>query len=126
MRSARLTRAARSEPSAIWRHSAFIPAHHITAGESGAVLTNSPTLRDLVRSFRDRRRYCWCDPGRDDTCGRRFQWQLGNLPRGYDHKYTYSHIGYNLKVTDMQAALGLSQLKPLPELIAAANGTSPI
>ena len=97
----------------------FYPAHHITMGEGGAVLTNSPMLQTLVNSFRDWGRDCWCDPGKDNTCGKRFQWQLGELPCGYDHKYTYSHIGYNLKLTDMQAALGLSQLKKLPEFIEA-------
>ena len=97
----------------------FYPAHHITTGEGGAVVTNSPLLKTLVESFRDWGRDCWCEPGKDNTCGKRFQWQLGELPSGYDHKYTYSHIGYNLKMTDMQAALGLSQLKRLPSFITA-------
>lgn len=97
----------------------FYPAHHITMGEGGAVLTNSPLLKKLVESFRDWGRDCWCPPGKDNSCGKRFDWQLGELPAGYDHKYTYSHIGYNLKVTDMQAAVGLSQLQKLPEFIAA-------
>ena len=97
----------------------FYPAHHITMGEGGAVLTDSPLLKTLVESFRDWGRDCWCMPGKDNTCGKRFQWQLGQLPCGYDHKYTYSHIGYNLKLSDMQAALGLSQLDRLPEFIAA-------
>jgi CDP-6-deoxy-D-xylo-4-hexulose-3-dehydrase len=97
----------------------FYPAHHITMGEGGCVLTDSPRLKTLVESFRDWGRDCWCDPGKDNTCGRRFDWQLGNLPCGYDHKYTYSHIGYNLKVTDMQAAVGVAQLRKLPEFIAA-------
>ena len=97
----------------------FYPAHHITMGEGGAVLTDSPLLKTLAESFRDWGRDCWCDPGKDNTCGKRFQWQLGDLPEGYDHKYTYSHIGYNLKMTDMQAALGLSQLDRLTEFIAA-------
>ncbi len=97
----------------------FYPAHHITMGEGGAVLTNRPALKKLVESFRDWGRDCWCDPGKDNTCGKRFDWQLGDLPAGYDHKYTYSHIGYNLKVTDMQAAVGVSQLEKLPRFIAA-------
>ncbi|HEV2215017.1 MAG TPA: lipopolysaccharide biosynthesis protein RfbH [Terracidiphilus sp.] len=95
----------------------FYPAHHITLGEGGAVLTDKPLLRTLVESFRDWGRDCWCDPGKENTCGKRFDWQLGSLPHGYDHKYTYSHIGYNLKATDMQAALGVSQLDRLPEFI---------
>ncbi len=97
----------------------FYPAHHITMGEGGAVVTNSPLLKTLVESFRDWGRDCWCDPGKDNTCGKRFDWELGDLPCGYDHKYTYSHIGYNLKLTDMQAALGVSQLEKLPGFIAA-------
>ena len=95
----------------------FYPAHHITMGEGGAVLTDSPKLKTLVESFRDWGRDCWCDPGKDDTCGKRFDWQLGNLPQGYDHKYTYSHIGYNLKATDMQAAVGLAQMQKLDGFI---------
>ncbi len=95
----------------------FYPAHHITMGEGGAVLTNTPMLQTLIESFRDWGRDCWCEPGVDNTCGKRFDWELGTLPCGYDHKYTYSHIGYNLKVTDMQAALGLSQLEHLEEFI---------
>lgn len=97
----------------------FYPAHHITMGEGGCVLTNQPTLKRLVESFRDWGRDCWCDPGQDNTCGKRFNRQLGDLPCGYDHKYTYSHIGYNLKATDLQAAVGLAQLEKLPEFIAA-------
>ncbi len=97
----------------------FYPAHHITMGEGGAVLTNRPILKTLAESFRDWGRDCYCEPGKDNTCGKRFEWQLGDLPGGYDHKYTYSHIGYNLKVTDMQAAVGVSQLKKLPGFIAA-------
>ena len=97
----------------------FYPAHHITMGEGGAVLTNSPLLQTLADSFRDWGRDCWCEPGKDNTCGKRFNWQLGQLPCGYDHKYTYSHIGYNLKPTDMQAALGVSQIKKLPSFIDA-------
>ena len=95
----------------------FYPAHHITMGEGGAVLTDKPNLQVLIESFRDWGRDCWCDPGKDNTCGKRFDWQLGSLPCGYDHKYTYSHIGYNLKATDMQAALGLSQIEKLPHFI---------
>jgi len=95
----------------------FYPAHHITMGEGGAVLTDKPKLKKIIESFRDWGRDCWCDPGKDNTCGKRFDWQLGDLPAGYDHKYTYSHIGYNLKVTDMQAAVGVSQLKKLPHFI---------
>ncbi len=95
----------------------FYPAHHITMGEGGAVLTNAPTLKKLVESFRDWGRDCWCEPGQSNTCGRRFDWQLGELPFSYDHKYIYSHIGYNLKATDLQAAVGVSQLKKLPRFI---------
>ncbi|MGB7549127.1 MAG: lipopolysaccharide biosynthesis protein RfbH [Terracidiphilus sp.] len=95
----------------------FYPAHHITLGEGGAVLTNSPQLQVLIESFRDWGRDCWCHPGKENTCGKRFDWQLGDLPCGYDHKYTYSHIGYNLKATDMQAALGVSQIEKLPRFI---------
>lgn len=95
----------------------FYPAHHITMGEGGCVLTDKPQLDRLVESFRDWGRDCWCAPGKDNTCGKRFEWQLGDLPCGYDHKYTYSHIGYNLKVTDMQAAVGLSQLEKLDNFI---------
>jgi len=97
----------------------FYPAHHITMGEGGCVLTGSPQLKRLVESFRDWGRDCWCDPGNDNTCGKRFEWQLGELPPGYDHKYTYAHIGYNLKLTDMQAAVGLAQLDKLPGFIEA-------
>ena len=95
----------------------FYPAHHITMGEGGAVLTNSPLFKKLVASFRDWGRDCWCEPGKDNTCGKRFGWQLGDLPYGYDHKYIYSRIGYNLKLTDMQAAVGVAQLKKLPAFI---------
>jgi CDP-6-deoxy-D-xylo-4-hexulose-3-dehydrase len=97
----------------------FYPAHHITMGEGGCVLTNNPVLKTLVESFRDWGRDCWCDPGKENTCGKRFNWQLGDLPYGYDHKYIYSHIGYNLKLTDMQAAVGVAQLKKLPAFIEA-------
>ncbi|MEA3434999.1 MAG: lipopolysaccharide biosynthesis protein RfbH [Thermodesulfobacteriota bacterium] len=89
----------------------FYPAHHITMGEGGALVTNNAQLKRLIESFRDWGRDCWCEPGHDNTCGERFGWQLGTLPLGYDHKYIYSHIGYNLKVTDMQAAVGVEQLK---------------
>ncbi len=95
----------------------FYPAHHITMGEGGCVVTESPLLKTLIESFRDWGRDCWCEPGKDNTCGKRFGWQLGDLPCGYDHKYTYSHIGYNLKLTDMQAAVGVAQLKKLPRFI---------
>jgi CDP-4-dehydro-6-deoxyglucose reductase, E1 len=97
----------------------FYPAHHITMGEGGGVVTNHPVLKTLVESFRDWGRDCWCAPGKENTCGKRFDWQLGQLPYGYDHKNVYSHIGYNLKLTDMQAAVGLSQLRKLPSFIAA-------
>lgn len=97
----------------------FYPAHHMTMGEGGCVLTETPLLRTLAESFRDWGRDCWCDPGKDNTCGKRFSWQLGELPCGYDHKYTYSHIGYNLKLTDMQAAVGVAQLQKLPGFIEA-------
>jgi len=97
----------------------FYPAHHITMGEGGAVLTSDPLLKEIISSFRDWGRDCWCEPGCDNTCGKRFGWQLGELPFGYDHKYVYSHIGYNLKITDMQAAVGTEQLKKLPKFIEA-------
>ena len=97
----------------------FYPAHHVTMGEGGCVQAKSASMRKIVESLRDWGRDCWCPTGHDDTCGRRFDWQLGGLPYGYDHKYTYSHIGYNLKLTDMQAAVGVAQLKKLPEFIAA-------
>ncbi len=97
----------------------FYPAHHITMGEGGAVLTQRPALKRVIESFRDWGRDCWCDPGKENTCGKRFEWQLGDLPYGYDHKYIYSHIGYNLKLTDMQAAVGVAQLARLDEFIAA-------
>jgi CDP-4-dehydro-6-deoxyglucose reductase, E1 len=97
----------------------FYPAHHITMGEGGAVFTNNALLRRAQASIRDWGRDCWCDPGMDNTCTKRFGWQLGALPAGYDHKYTYSHLGYNLKITDMQAAVGVAQLDRLPHFIAA-------
>lgn len=99
----------------------FYPAHHITMGEGGAVFTNNPELVTIAESFRDWGRDCYCNPGCDNTCKKRFEQQLGELPYGYDHKYTYSHLGYNLKITDMQAACGLAQLKKLPEFIKKRN-----
>jgi CDP-4-dehydro-6-deoxyglucose reductase, E1 len=99
----------------------FYPAHHITMGEGGAVFTNDPKLAVIAESFRDWGRDCYCKPGCDNTCGTRFNLQLGGLPEGYDHKYTYSHLGYNLKISDMQAACGLAQLKRLPEFIKKRN-----
>jgi CDP-6-deoxy-D-xylo-4-hexulose-3-dehydrase len=95
------------------------PAHHITTGEGGCVFTNTGSIKILVESFRDWGRDCWCEPGKENTCGKRFRWQLGDLPAGYDHKYIYSHIGYNLKMTDMQAAIGVAQLEKLPAFIAS-------
>jgi CDP-6-deoxy-D-xylo-4-hexulose-3-dehydrase len=93
----------------------FYPPHHLTMGEGGAVLTNDPKIKRAAESFRDWGRDCWCPGGKDNTCGKRFEWQLGDLPPGYDHKYIYSHIGYNLKPIDIQAAIGLEQLKRLPD-----------
>jgi CDP-6-deoxy-D-xylo-4-hexulose-3-dehydrase len=95
----------------------FYPAHHITMGEGGAVVAKNPRLRKVAEGLRDWGRDCWCEPGKDNTCGKRFDWQLGDLPQGYDHKYVYSQIGYNLRVTDMQAAIGLSQLEKAPAFI---------
>ncbi len=97
----------------------FYPAHHITMGEGGAVFTNSDELKRAAESFRDWGRDCWCAPGKDNTCGKRFCWKLGQLPEGYDHKYTYSHLGYNLKITDMQAACALAQMDRLDDFVAA-------
>lgn len=97
----------------------FYPAHHITTGEGGAVFVKSPLVRRQVESFRDWGRDCYCETGKDNTCLKRFEWQLGDLPEGYDHKYIYSHIGYNLKATDMQAALGLSQLNKIDPFVDA-------
>ena len=97
----------------------FYPAHHITTGEGGAVFVKSPLVKKQVESFRDWGRDCYCQTGHDDTCHKRFEWQLGDLPAGYDHKYIYSHIGYNLKATDMQAALGVSQLQKLDRFVQA-------
>lgn len=96
----------------------FYPAHHMTMGEGGAVLTSDTRLKKIVESFRDWGRDCWCPPGVDNTCNKRFDWQLGELPTGYDHKYIYSHVGYNLKMTDMQAAVGVAQLEKLSSFIA--------
>ena len=95
----------------------FYPAHHITMGEGGAVLCNSMIFKRIVESFRDWGRDCYCNPGKDNTCNRRYDWQLGDLPYGYDHKFTYSHLGYNLKITDMQAAVGLAQLESLGKFV---------
>lgn len=95
----------------------FYPAHHITMGEGGAIFTNNSKMAVILESFRDWGRDCWCETGMDNTCGKRYNWKLGNLPEGYDHKYTYSRIGYNLKITDMQAALGLAQLKKLNSFV---------
>jgi len=97
----------------------FYPAHHITMGEGGAVFTNNAMLKLCIESFRDWGRDCYCLPGRENTCGKRFEWQLGDLPRGYDHKYTFSHLGYNLKITDMQAACGLAQLERIDGFVKA-------
>jgi CDP-6-deoxy-D-xylo-4-hexulose-3-dehydrase len=97
----------------------FYPAHHITMGEGGAVFTSNPALRRAMEAFRDWGRDCYCEPGKENTCLRRFDWQLGELPYGYDHKYVYSHMGFNLKITDMQAAVGVSQLAHLDDFIAA-------
>jgi CDP-6-deoxy-D-xylo-4-hexulose-3-dehydrase len=95
----------------------FYPAHHITMGEGGAIFTNSKKLERIAKSFRDWGRDCYCEPGKDNTCNKRFGWKLGDLPFGYDHKYTYSHLGYNMKITDMQAACGLAQLERLESFI---------
>jgi len=97
----------------------FYPAHHITTGEGGAVMTNRLSLKKLIESFRDWGRDCWCEPGKDNTCNKRLCWKLGELPYGYDHKYTYSHLGYNMKMTDMQAALGASQITKLSKFVEA-------
>lgn len=95
----------------------FYPAHQITCGEGGALLTNNAGLNKLIRSYRDWGRDCWCAPGKDNTCSRRFEWKLGDLPYGYDHKYIYSHMGFNLKMTDMQASVGLAQLSKIHDFI---------
>ncbi len=99
--------------------SSFYPAHHITMGEGGAVMSKDGRLKKIAESIRDWGRDCWCEPGVDNTCKKRFDWQLGDLPEGYDHKYTYSHVGYNLKVTDMQAALGVAQLRKVDGFVKA-------
>ena len=95
----------------------FYPAHHITTGEGGAVLYNDYKMKRIVESFRDWGRDCWCQTGMNNTCGKRYSWKLGKLPKGYDHKFVYSHVGYNMKITDIQAALGCSQLKKVDEFI---------
>ena len=95
----------------------FYPAHHITMGEGGALLTDKPKLKKIIESYRDWGRDCWCEPGKDNTCGKRFDWKFDGLPHGYDHKYVYSHFGFNLKVSDMQAAIGVAQLEKLPEFV---------
>jgi len=100
----------------------FYPPHHMTTGEGGAVLCGSEAMKRVVESIRDWGRDCWCQPGVDNTCGKRFEWQLGDLPAGYDHKYTYTHLGFNLKMTDMQAAVGVTQLKKLDAFCAARRG----
>lgn len=97
----------------------FYPAHHITMGEGGCVLAHKPKWKRIAESIRDWGRDCWCEPGKENTCGKRFEWQLGDLPHGYDHKYTYSHVGYNLKATDMQAAVGVAQLERIDAFVAA-------
>lgn len=99
--------------------SSFYPPHHMTMGEGGAVYTNNAQLKSIIESFRDWGRDCWCPSGCDNTCNKRFGWELGSLPYGYDHKYTYSHIGYNLRVTEMQAAIGVEQLKKVPSFTQA-------
>ncbi|PIR13741.1 lipopolysaccharide biosynthesis protein RfbH [Candidatus Falkowbacteria bacterium CG11_big_fil_rev_8_21_14_0_20_39_10] len=97
----------------------FYPAHQMTMGEGGAVVTNNPLIHKSIRQFRDWGRDCWCDTGKDNTCGKRFKWGLGELPKGYDHKFIYSQIGYNVKLTDFQAAIGVAQIKKLPDFIKA-------
>jgi CDP-6-deoxy-D-xylo-4-hexulose-3-dehydrase len=99
--------------------SSFYPAHQMTTGEGGAIYTSDEELASIAESIRDWGRDCYCQPGRSNTCGKRFEWSLGTLPVGYDHKYTYSHFGYNLKMTDMQAAVGVAQLKKLPDFVDA-------
>jgi len=97
----------------------FYPPHHMTTGEGGAVLSNSGVMNRVVNSFRDWGRDCWCDPGKDNTCGKRFGWALGELPDGYDHKYIFTHLGYNLKATDLQASIGVAQIRKLEGFGAA-------
>lgn len=116
----------RNQPLPYWADIStfsFYPAHHITMAEGGAVSTNNPRINKVIRSFRDWGRDCWCKPGKDNTCGKRYEWCLGDLPEGFDHKYIYSEIGYNLKATDLQAALGISQIKKLPRFVDARNRT---
>ena len=96
----------------------FFPAHHITMGEGGAIFTDNPLLKKIIESIRDWGRDCFCAPGKNNTCGKRFEWKLGQLPEGYDHKYTYSNLGYNLKITDMQASVGLGQLKKISTFVS--------
>lgn len=111
----------RGKPIGTFGHAgtlSFYPAHHITMGEGGAVFTSHPKLKRAMESLRDWGRDCYCAPGMDNTCKRRFEWTLGDLPPGYDHKYIYSHVGYNLKITDLQAAVGVAQLGHLPEFLA--------
>jgi CDP-6-deoxy-D-xylo-4-hexulose-3-dehydrase len=113
-----------SQPLPFWADIStfsFYPAHHVSTGEGGAVSTDSPLLNKIIRSLRDWGRDCWCTSGCDNTCGKRYDWQLGDLPKGFDHKYIYSEIGYNLKATDLQAALGINQIKRLPQFIQARN-----
>jgi CDP-4-dehydro-6-deoxyglucose reductase, E1 len=113
-----------SQPTPFWADIStfsFYPAHHISMGEGGAVSTDGPLLNKIIRSLRDWGRDCWCATGCDNTCGKRYDWQLGDLPKGFDHKYTYREIGYNLKATDLQAALGINQVKRLPQLIQSRN-----
>ena len=95
----------------------FYPSHHITMGEGGCLMTDNPLLDKIIKSYRDWGRDCWCNPGEDNSCNNRYNWQLGSLPFGYDHKYTYSNIGYNLKITDLQASVGVAQLRKLPEFV---------
>jgi CDP-6-deoxy-D-xylo-4-hexulose-3-dehydrase len=113
----------RTAPTGQWGDlstQSFYPPHHLTLGEGGAVnIVREPLLKTLVESYRDWGRDCWCPSGKDNTCGKRFAWQLGELPEGYDHKYVYSHLGYNLKPLDVQAAIGIEQLKKLPGFVAA-------
>lgn len=101
----------------------FYPAHHISTGEGGAVSTDSPLLNKIIRSFRDWGKDCWCVPGKDNTCGKRYEWELGCLPYGFDHKYIFSEVGYNLKASDLQAALGINQIKKLPQFIESRRET---
>ena len=101
----------------MFQHIVFYPAHHITMGEGGCVCTNNDELASIIESFRDWGRDCYCPTGRDNTCKKRFEWQLGELPKGYDHKYIYTHVGYNMKITDIQAACGLAQLEKIDSFV---------